>query len=106
MLLAARKRNGDNDDVDRCFQQDGNEEESKRKIAILFYDTVHHNGGNAKVDGLDDRDMYIDLVHDRIEVIETKIEIQVLKAVRNGPSRKGERWLKETTKYNLSVFKI
>lgn len=50
--MAAHDRYGEGFDVCCRLANDGNEEEITASIAVLFGESVSHNGGNVEEDGI------------------------------------------------------
>lgn len=84
MLLAARDRFGDEIDVTKRFEEDGNEEEHDSTTAALNGESVFHCGGQFDDDGLNEDDVYVDLGDDSARGVEKELEMKIEEAKSNG----------------------
>lgn len=106
MLIAARDKYGDDIDVRKRLDEDGNEENVSRKIAALFRESIFQSGGMIEDDGLQNEDLYVDFGDDSQHDIDLELEKRVNEATFNGLSKHGVQCLKSAIAQHRSIFKV
>lgn len=64
MLIVAKDEYGDENDVTRWPEEDGNEKETEGNIAALYGEAQFHTSGQIEDDGIEKDDTYVDFGDD------------------------------------------
>lgn len=74
--------------VKREIEEDGNLDEEDTQIAALFDDSIFPKDGQIEDEGLEDRDLFVELANDSQEAINEELKPVSLKRDRKGYLRK------------------
>lgn len=106
MLNAAGDKDGVDIDVKERLSDDSNEENSSRKIAAFFGESVFHSGRMVEEDGLQDDDVFVNFGDNPQEKIAKELDKQLREAAQKVLPNAEVQQLKASIEKHKVIFRL